>query len=85
MVPVRSLGPQVYNAAAVCGGETVAFCKQHFNHQPPDVAPPRPVTYMEQKTLVIFSWGINTTLRHPVSTRRGVGKAYGSLKYTVKD
>lgn len=48
-------------------------CMQHFNRQPPDLAPPRSVTNMEQKTLVIFSWGINTTLRHSVSTHRGLG------------
>lgn len=37
----------------------------------PGLAPPRPVTYMEQKTQAILSWGINTTVRHPVSTHWG--------------
>jgi len=37
----------------------------------PALATPGPVTYMEQKTQAIFSWGINTTVRHPVSTHWG--------------
>lgn len=56
------VGVKLSVSAAVLGSPALAWLGQ---------TPPKQVTYMESKTLAIFSWGINTHVRHPVSTLRG--------------